>query len=440
MPPAPFRRYLPLVAALLAAGCAPAAASGVEWSGTTDLASGRGERGPWQQSQSRYDHVDDPAVAIGANGDAVVAWVDQARRDVLFQRVGHDGTRHPRDPVNVSRSPSTFSWLPRMAAAGDRIFVLWQEIIFSGGSHGGDILFARSEDGGRTFSTPLNLSGSAGGDGKGRINREVWDNGSMDLTLGPGGALYAAWTEYDGLLWFSRSDDGGQRFSSPRQLAGSPDEPARGPSLAAGPDGALYLAWTVGEHSGADIRVARSMDRGATFDGPRIVAPGRDYSDAPRIAVDRTGVLHLVYAESAGGPFDRFHIRYTRSSDGGQRFEAPRDISRPAARSVDSTAYPAMVVDAAGNLYVAWEHYAHHRARPRGLEFTVSRDGGRSFGDPRSVPGSSDPDGGTNGSHQGLLMQKLAVGATGEVAVVNSSLQTGKRSRVWLMRGRLHPR
>src|SRR5918912_96157 len=91
-----------LVGLLLCTGTA--AATPIEWLGVVELAGGRGERG------------------------------------------------------NVSRSPHTFSWLPRIAVSSAdprRVLVLWQEIIFSGGSHGGDILLARSENGGgRVFPPP----------------------------------------------------------------------------------------------------------------------------------------------------------------------------------------------------------------------------------------------------------------------------------------------
>jgi hypothetical protein len=68
------------------------------------------------------------------------------------------------------------------------------------------------------------------------------------------------------------------------------------------------------------------------------------------------------------------------------------------------------------------------------MAIAVSRDGGRSFSAPESIPGSADAQGAPNGSFQGLLMQKLAVNRRGELAVVNSSLEDGKRSRVWLLR------
>ena len=90
-------------------------------------------------------------------GSIFVAWVEQARKDVFFQCFSADGKKQLAQPVNISRSPATFSWLPRVVVAPQapqQLFLLWQEIIFSGGSHGGEIFFARSQDGGTHFSSP----------------------------------------------------------------------------------------------------------------------------------------------------------------------------------------------------------------------------------------------------------------------------------------------
>jgi hypothetical protein len=434
------RWFLGLVALLVGVFTALAGPASLQWQ-ATEIARGRGERGPWQQSASRFDYVDDPAVAIDDEGNVAVAWVEQAQKTVLLQRYSAEGKALLERPVNVSRQPETFSWLPRLALAPDaprKIFVLWQEIIFSGGSHGGDILFARSDDGGRSFAQPVNLSRSVGGDGKGRINRDYWHNGSLDVVAGPGGALYAAWTEYDGPLWFCRSFDGGMSFSRPARVAGGANAaPARAPSLALGPDGALYLAWTVGDDDAADIHLAKSTDGGLTFGTPQLVGPSKNYSDAPKLAVDNRGVVHLAYAESSGGPFSSYHVRYTRSTDSARSFQTPREISRPMPGSVVSAAFPALCVDAQGRVYVLWELYGDARQPPRGLALTVSSDGGATFAQPAVVPASIDAGGGFNGSSQGLLMKKLAVNGSGAVAVVNSSFKPGAHSRVWMMRGRL---
>jgi len=426
---------------VVAAAVAPAVSALPGWLGSIPVAAGRAEQGPWRQNESRYDYVDDPAVAIDHQGGSAVAWVDQARRAVLLQRFASDGRKLLAQPVDVSRQPRTFSWLPRLAFAPDapqRLYVLWQAIVFSGGSHGGEIMFARSDDGGRSFAAPLNLSNSTGGDGKGRINREVWHNGSFDLAAGADGQLHVAWTEYDGPLWYARSTDGGASFSAPRRIIdASPQHPARGPSLALGAGAAVYLAWTVGEDAGADIRLARSDDGGATFDVPRVVAASSSYSDAPQLAVDAAGVLHLVFHETTGGPFERSHIRYTSSRDGGRSFATPRELSAPAPASAVSAAFPAIGVDAAGRVAVSWELFRDPGQRPRGLAIAISRDGGRTFTAPALVPDSADAAGGSNGSRQGLLMRKLAVGRDGALAIVNSSFRSGVASRVWLMRGAL---
>lgn len=429
--PLPHRSLMKLVVTVAALAAIGAGTPAVRWLAPVAVATGGGEKGPWRQNDSRYDYVDDATVAFGPNGDIHVAWVNQGQKDVLFQSFGADG--RPRLlPVNVSNNPATFSWLPRIATLpGDpgKVFVLWQEIIFSGGTHGGDILFARSSDGGASFSIPLNLSDSAGGDGKGRIDRDTWSNGSLDLAVLAGGIVLAAWTEYHGALWLARSTDGGASFSMPRRLAGDDARPARGPSLAAGPGKTVYLAWTVGEDKDADIRAAQSDDGGATFGKPHLIGPGPGYADAPRLVADGRDRLHLVYAQG-------LQVRYAQSKNGAAGFGPPRALPHTDGASA---AYPALDVDGEGNIFVSWEVFSQ-RGYPRGLAYTFSPDGGSSFAAPAPVPASRDARGGTNGSHQGLLGKKLDVGAHGRIAIVNSSLDEGAGSRVWLMRGQISPR
>jgi hypothetical protein len=223
------------------------------------------------------------------------------------------------------------------------------------------------------------------------------------------------------------SRDAGKDFATRVRI--NQRNPARGPSIATAPDGAVYLAWTVGEDGGADIRVAKSTDGARSFDAPRIVEPSKTYSDAPKIAVDRSGALHLVWAESSGGPFARYRVRYARSGDGGRSFTPSRAISEV------NASFPSLALDGNGGVYVSWELYRDHRERPRGLGFALSRDGGASFTAPAVVPQSADRGGYWNGSFQGLLMKKLAVNSGGAIAIVNSSLKDGEGSRVWLIRG-----
>lgn len=402
----------------------------ITWSPPVEIATGGGERGPWQQNNSRYDFVDDPSVALTVNGDAAIVWVDQARKDVFWQIYTPDGRKRLAAPINISRTPAEFSWLPRIALSPrdpKHVYVLWQEIIFSGGPHGGEMFFTRSLDGGRTFEAPQNLTHSVAGEGKGRFDSERWHNGSFDITVGEDGTIYTAWTDYEGTLTLRRSNNAGKTFGPPVVVAADRKRPARAPSLAVR-NGSVCLAWTVGEDKGADVRVASSPD-GTTFSAPTIVDKSPGYSDAPKVAFDRSGTVHLAYAETSGGPFDRAEVRYTRSRDC-KTFERPRVISEPHAASVAGS-FPNLAVD--GNrVFVTWEYYPGGEQQPHGIGIAYSDDKGKRFTQPALVPGTRDP--GPNGGAEGRLTRKLAVRGNA-IVVVNSARRPGESSRVWLVRG-----
>jgi hypothetical protein len=412
----------------------------IAWQPAVEIASGEAHMGPWRMNESDFRYVDDPSVALDEEGLAAVVWVDQASQEVLFQRFDRDGKPQGDEPTNVSRSGDTFSWLPRVVIAADdpdTLYVLWQEIIFSGGSHGGEILFARSGDGGETFSAPLNLSNTRHGAGKGRLTAQRWDNGSLDLAEGPDGTIWAAWTAYEGELQVSRSVDGGRSFSEPQQLAGDDSRPARAPSLAVDGDGRVHLAWTLGEDPAADIHYAVSDRRGDTFEAPRAVNETEGHADAPALAVDDSGVVHLVYAESPDGLWQPAQIHYTRA-DPDHDFLAPQMLSVEQAEGFDSLGFASLAVT--GNaVYVIWELFPRLGHRSQGLGITHSSDGGESFAPATIVPHSGRAEPGFNGSLQGLLTRKLAVNGAGEIAVVNSTFQPDVASRVRLIRGRHAP-
>lgn len=417
----------------------PRDAGKIVWQERRAIASGPAIRGPWRMNESDYRWVDDPAVELGTSGEAAVVWVAQAHKEIFFQKFTADGTARFATPTNLSKSAETFSWLPRIRIApndASRIYVLWQEIVFSGGTHGGEIFFARSLDGGRTFSQPMNLSNSKAGDGKGRLDERTWDNGSLDLACGTAGELYAVWTEYEGALWLRRSTDAGETFSEAVRVVGTAEAPARAPSIAVAPSGKVHIAWAVGEDPAGKIR-ATALDRGGSFAAPRILGATFAHSDAPKIAVGPTGTLHLVYAESPRAGRGGYSVQYTRLKNAAPGFEIPRRIAGPPDEELKSESFPAISVDAQDRVYLLWERSRRPGEQPLGLSFTYSSDGGDHFAAASAVPNISGPDLGSNGSQQGMLTDKLAVNATGAIAVVNSTFDPGRMSRVWLVRGQV---
>ncbi len=429
-----------LALAMAGAACsgAPDEADPFRWDAPIRVATGKGYQGPWRMNASDYRYVDDPTVAFYPNGDIGVAWVNQARQNIFYQRY-RDGRPVFEEPTNVSRSPDTFSWLPRLVIEDDgRVRLLWQEIVFSGGSHGGEAFFARSNEGGQQFEAPTNLSQTRHGVGKGRLTSKLWHNGSLDVAGGPNDRLYAAWTEYEGPLRLRYSDNGGRRFGEPRVLAGGDGAlPTRGPSLAVGPEGVVHISWTVGEDPEADIRYTAWDPSEDGWAKVEVIAASPARADAPKLAVAGDGTVHLTWMESTAAAETGDRIRYTRMTDTATSFQKPTTVSRPLPEPFADAGFPHLVLDGQGNPALLFELFRAQRQRSEALAAVRSTDGGETFTSPMQVPRGGKSASGINGSLQGLLMEKFAVNDDGRIAVVNSTFAPGERSDVWLIRGYL---
>lgn len=421
---------------LVVAGAVASEGADFHWGEPADVAVGEAYQGPWRMNDSDFRYVDDPAVAVNDAGTVAVVWADLAQKDILLQLFDSAGDPLLDAPANVSRSPDVFSWLPRVVLGEGTepdAFLLWQEIIFQpGGSHGGEILFAHASGGEYRFGDPQNLSNTAAGAGKGRLHQGSWHNGSLDLARAPDGTLHAAWTEYEGPLHTARSTDGGASFTPPLRIAGDEGElPTRGPTLAVDSNGVVHLAWTVGEDPQANIRYTWSDDGGRSFADPRIAVEEEGHADAPAIATDDRGRVHLVYAVSPDARMENYRIRYARA-EGVGRFSTPR----PVAASDDSAQhFPRIAIDGRGRVYVNWEHLPDSHRRPSGLGFAWLPDGADDFVSPEVIPATDDPADGFNGGLQGLFMRNMAAGSDGEIVVASSRYRPGERSVIRLYRG-----
>lgn len=412
------------------------ASAAIHWQEPLTIATGKAQAGPWRMNETELHYVDDPTVALRDDGVLAIAWVDNEHQELFSQR--YDAEARPQtEAINVSRSPDIFSWLPRILFTADNhVYVLWQEIVFSGGSHGGEIFFARSEDGGNSFSKPRNLSATIAGAGKGRLSEHQWDNGSLDFILGPAGEIFVAWTEYEGALRFRRSLDGGRSFSDTIHVNGSDQQPARGPTLAIAPTGRLYVAWAVGKNESADIHLTTSDDRGQSFAATRITHHSEGQADTPGLAVDAEGRVHLVYAERPMEASEYFHVFYLTLNEAGEAASEPRALSPYPAENEGAQA-PVIRVDSESRLYVVWEHHSDPSRFARGMGYAFSPDAGQTFTEPAMLPGSRGNSGAVNGSLQGQLTQKLSVNDRAELAVVNSHFRLGDKSRIVLIRGKV---
>jgi hypothetical protein len=105
-------------------------------------------------------------------------------------------------------------------------------------------------------------------------------NIAVDQTTGPNsGNVYVAWARYPGqaannVIYFARSTDGGQTFSSPMRLTQGQRE-EQFADIGIGPNGAVYVTYREIAHQKSTenrVRIVRSTDGGQSFSLPQTVA------------------------------------------------------------------------------------------------------------------------------------------------------------------------
>ncbi|MGH9077479.1 MAG: hypothetical protein ACRDY0_08520 [Acidimicrobiales bacterium] len=270
-----------------------------------------------------------------------------------------------------------------------------------GGFSPGDnpILAAHSDDGGRTFSTPVQVSDPA-------RQRVV----APALALGPDhrvDVLYydlrADARDYEGLegptstspwsLVLATSIDGGRRFATRSVVDASIAPPGRvmliytmaPPALVVDPRGRTFAAWTDARSGAPEAVLRRSTDGGRTW-GALLRLDGGAGGDTatrylPHLSVAPDGRIDAVWLDRRRDPSDvRNDTYYTSSGDGGVSF-APG--VRLTAIASDSKVGPTYLVPSAQGLVEFGSRLALHSTDSGALA---------AWPDTSNSPGATDQD------------------------------------------------
>src|SRR3954447_17668410 len=281
---------------------------------------------------------------------------------IYVARYDGDGTEYVRT-VRVDRgTPSVWGlFQDKINVAVDQslgtqtagnVYVAWAR--YSGQAANNVILFARSTDGGRTFSRPARLT-------QGRGEEQF-----ADMAVGPQGEVYVTYREIahqgptEDRIRIVRSTDGGQSFGAPSTVASitpfdstqfGPDTCGDGPfacpsgltyarfsslSAVAADGTGVHVVWSARDADGQAKIFARNSDDGVSWPAPAApldgVAVGQQIF--PDIA-SGAGALSVVFQDSRADPAyspdlppgdtvsghnsgDVLHAFVARSTDGGQ--------------------------------------------------------------------------------------------------------------------------
>ncbi|MGH9283075.1 MAG: sialidase family protein, partial [Acidimicrobiales bacterium] len=257
-------------------------------------------------------------------------------------------------------------------------------------------------DRGRTFSDPRQVLGperymarmalDPTSGSRGRIHL-AWLEAGSDPPLGglpaPPNPIMSAW-----------SDDGGRTFSTPVQLS-DPSRRVVAPALALGPDGAVHVLFydledDARDYQGLDgpvwdgrwsLHLATSRDGGESFAEPVEVEGGIVPTErvmliftmpAAALAVARSGAVHVAWPDARRGDWDVFA---RRSTDGGRTWDPAVRLNDDPVGNGRHQYLPALSAASGGRVDALFLDRRDDSANVRNHTYLASSaDAGASFG------------------------------------------------------------
>lgn len=290
------------------------------------------------QSPSGAAAAADPALAIDPrSGDWLMSWVSAG--NLWFARTGDDGASWST-PVKVTSSsgdvhPHGESAARLVASPRGVLAAVWTNSIDVPGRQwpASNIRFARSSDGGATWSRTITLNDDTAGAPGGHIfHGAAWSGDSSLLvtwlderggatpgdSAGEGahpGHHPEATLEPDARIYLASSTNGGGRWGPNHPLWGAACPCCR-VSLARGPDGVVVAAWR--KHFPGSVRdpVVASVASGPSLQPETRVAidgwvyPGCPHT-GPGVTVDQRGTTHVAWLTGKANGEGVFYARRT---------------------------------------------------------------------------------------------------------------------------------
>jgi hypothetical protein len=253
---------------------------------------------------------------------------------------------HPGDAAVRNENP------PKVALGpNNEVYVVWAS---ERERWKGNIRFARSLNGGKTFQPAISLNSDA--------SQQPISRAFESIVVGSNGRIFVAWiderskmsNDRGAEIWMATSEDHGKTFSHDRKILSDVCECCR-TALAIDSTGKIYLSYRLVPSTGPmfrDIAVARSDDGGKTFKPTVVSHDGWELNGCPidgaTMTIDAADLVHVVWFTQTG-EVPRLYI--ASSTDHGSSFTRPIIFD-----SSQKLAKHAHVVSAVANrVLVAWD-------------------------------------------------------------------------------------
>ncbi|NLE76839.1 MAG: exo-alpha-sialidase [Chloroflexi bacterium] len=332
-----------------------------------------------------------PSLAVGADGVMYALWVDYRGSGFnVYSARSNDGgvawsqSKKVNDGSSINNQPAVI----RAGLDGSGVLhALWVDNRPNNANDSDpDIYYARSGDGGVTWSANVRVDQAAG----------TSTQQEPAFAIGPDGTLYAAWSdgrntsavpgapnEWD--TYFARSTNGGTTWSSDTRLDdGPPGTNQTSPALAVDSAGVVYAVWRdtrlATTDNPNDIFFSKSSNRGNTWSPAARVntdgITGSDQSD-PQVAVAGASPARLTVAWADNWRSSCAQNIVSRSSaDGGGAWGPQTPLNQP--DLAGCLTEPSLAATSSGALVGAWTRYRAAYKDPD-IYAAHSSDGGQTW-------------------------------------------------------------
>lgn len=327
----------------------------------------------WQENNP------DPSDLNSNANDNNIQYNNNYRNYDVYIKKSTDGGLTFGKEINLSKNPG-FSEHPQIAISGNNVYIAWIDDTSSSSSStttkNQEILFRKSIDGGNTFDKIINLSNSSNADS---YNLEITAAGNnvyvvwQETTL-PNAYAYDISSSGSGVnadnnsdrssisskenssILFRASTDDGNTFKKVKSLSNNAFKSY--PKIAAFENSA-YVVWNVGiiGDSNREDNNANNINTGIFF--TKSFDSGNSFSDTIKLNSNRNSIGESqiaaygnnVYVVWGGNPDDKVvgDIFFVKSTDNGNRFAKALSLGEENSLNVE------IISGRNNNVYIAWQ-------------------------------------------------------------------------------------
>ena len=274
-------------------------------------------------------------------------------------------------PINLSNN-TEFSERPQIAVSKNGIFIVWAETT---NPNNKEIMFTKSLDNGNTFSIPINLSN----DSKDSDNQEISAFNEN---------VYVVWQDTDkknndtnGIIMFKSSTNTGHTFNNSIELINNTNSAF--PKINSYGD-YVYIVWNNENKKNSGLFFVKSFDKGKNFYDIIKLSNDSNFGES-QIAVKENEIL-VIWGGFLLKNIE--NIYYVKSSDNGQTFTDATSISEKIIKSNITNYYPKLndIIENPMNVevtsknfsYIAWQNSFSEQNEDILLLFDNHKDGSHS--------------------------------------------------------------